>query len=126
MSLPDHSSTSNCLPSYPITPPMSTCFVLTLQIIEDNIDLRPGCIIRDLQLKRPIYQKTASYGHFGRPQEPNFSECSSGTISGFLGVPGHLYGDERGAFFILFNLLLTPMFVTSFFAAWEHAKVLKH
>jgi len=37
-----------------------------VKIIEDNFDLRPGCIIRDLQLKRPIYQKTSAYGHFGR------------------------------------------------------------
>ncbi|MCD3297748.1 methionine adenosyltransferase, partial [Clostridium botulinum] len=29
-------------------------------------DLRPGAIIRDLQLKRPIYRQTAAYGHFGR------------------------------------------------------------
>jgi len=37
-----------------------------LQIVKNNFDLRPGCIIRDLQLTRPVYQKTASYGHFGR------------------------------------------------------------
>jgi len=37
-----------------------------VKIVEDNFDLRPGCIIRDLNLKRPIYQKTAAYGHFGR------------------------------------------------------------
>jgi len=37
-----------------------------LQIVKDNFDLRPGCIIRDLALTRPIYQKTAAYGHFGR------------------------------------------------------------
>jgi S-adenosylmethionine synthetase len=35
-------------------------------IVKSNFDLRPGCIIRDLQLRRPIYRKTASYGHFGR------------------------------------------------------------
>ncbi len=29
-------------------------------------DLRPGAIVRDLDLLRPIYQKTAAYGHFGR------------------------------------------------------------
>jgi S-adenosylmethionine synthetase len=37
-----------------------------VKIIEANFDLRPGCIIRDLQLKRPIYFATAAYGHFGR------------------------------------------------------------
>jgi len=42
-------------------------------IIENNFDLRPGCIIRDLNLKRPIYIKTSAYGHFGRPQEKDFT-----------------------------------------------------
>ena len=37
-----------------------------LVIVEKNFDLRPGRIIKDLDLKRPIYSKTASYGHFGR------------------------------------------------------------
>ncbi len=35
-------------------------------IIDEHFDLRPGAIIRDLDLRRPIYQKTAAYGHFGR------------------------------------------------------------
>lgn len=34
--------------------------------VKNIFDLRPGAIIRDLDLLRPIYQKTASYGHFGR------------------------------------------------------------
>jgi S-adenosylmethionine synthetase len=34
--------------------------------IDEVFDLRPGAIIRDLDLRRPIYQKTAAYGHFGR------------------------------------------------------------
>jgi S-adenosylmethionine synthetase len=34
--------------------------------IHDVFDLRPGAIIRDLDLRRPIYRKTAAYGHFGR------------------------------------------------------------
>jgi S-adenosylmethionine synthetase len=42
------------------------------QIIKSNFDLRPGCIIRDLQLRRPIYRKTAAYGHFGR-SDPDFT-----------------------------------------------------
>uniref|UniRef100_A0A8C9R1X5 S-adenosylmethionine synthase n=1 Tax=Scleropages formosus TaxID=113540 RepID=A0A8C9R1X5_SCLFO len=37
-----------------------------LEIVNKNFDLRPGVIVRDLDLKRPIYQKTACYGHFGR------------------------------------------------------------
>jgi S-adenosylmethionine synthetase len=32
----------------------------------ENFDLRPGAIIRDLNLRRPIFRKTAAYGHFGR------------------------------------------------------------
>uniref|UniRef100_A0A3Q4HSZ3 S-adenosylmethionine synthase n=2 Tax=Neolamprologus brichardi TaxID=32507 RepID=A0A3Q4HSZ3_NEOBR len=39
-----------------------------LKIVNKNFDLRPGVIVRDLNLKRPIYQQTASYGHFGRPE----------------------------------------------------------
>ena len=34
--------------------------------IEEYFDLRPGAIIRDLDLRRPIYRQTAAYGHFGR------------------------------------------------------------
>ncbi len=37
-----------------------------VKIIESNFDLRPGAIIRDLNLRRPIYRATAAYGHFGR------------------------------------------------------------
>ncbi len=35
-------------------------------LVKTHFDLRPGAIIRDLDLRRPIYKKTASYGHFGR------------------------------------------------------------
>ena len=37
-----------------------------IDAISETFDLRPAAIIRDLDLKRPIYQKTAAYGHFGR------------------------------------------------------------
>ena len=36
------------------------------EIVKRHFDLRPGAIIRDLDLKRPIYRQTAAYGHFGR------------------------------------------------------------
>jgi len=36
------------------------------RLIQRCFDLRPGAIIRDLALRRPIYQQTAAYGHFGR------------------------------------------------------------
>uniref|UniRef100_A0A8C5A6H2 S-adenosylmethionine synthase n=1 Tax=Gadus morhua TaxID=8049 RepID=A0A8C5A6H2_GADMO len=37
-----------------------------LDIVKRNFDLRPGVIVRELKLKRPMYQCTAAYGHFGR------------------------------------------------------------
>ena len=40
--------------------------------VQKVFDLRPGAIIRDLRLRRPIYQKTAAYGHFGR-EDPDFT-----------------------------------------------------
>lgn len=39
------------------------------EIIRDNFDTRPAAIIENLNLRRPIYKKTASYGHFGREDE---------------------------------------------------------
>jgi S-adenosylmethionine synthetase len=36
------------------------------RLVLEHFDLRPGAIIRDLDLRRPIYRKTAAYGHFGR------------------------------------------------------------
>jgi S-adenosylmethionine synthetase len=36
------------------------------QLVRDHFDLRPAAIIRDLDLRRPIYKQTAAYGHFGR------------------------------------------------------------
>jgi S-adenosylmethionine synthetase len=41
-----------------------------LEVINDNFDLRPGVIMRDLNLRQPIYQKTAENGHFGNPDFP--------------------------------------------------------
>ncbi len=37
-----------------------------VELIEEHFDMRPAAIIRDLDLRRPIYRKTAAYGHFGR------------------------------------------------------------
>ena len=42
------------------------------QAVKEVFDLRPGAIIRDLKLRRPIFQKTAAYGHFGR-QDADFT-----------------------------------------------------
>nr|BAH30212.1 methionine S-adenosyl transferase [Achnanthes kuwaitensis] len=43
-----------------------------VEIINKNFDLRPGGIIRDLDLRRPVMRKTAAYGHFGR-EDPDFT-----------------------------------------------------
>ncbi|WP_273889184.1 methionine adenosyltransferase [Rubrobacter naiadicus] len=45
---------------------------LIFSLVEEHFDLRPGAIIRDLRLQRPIYGATAAYGHFGR-REPGFT-----------------------------------------------------
>jgi len=42
------------------------------EIVKKNFDLRPGKIVKDLNLKKPIFQKTSSYGHFGR-EDPDFN-----------------------------------------------------
>src|SRR5579884_3152445 len=36
------------------------------ELVDEHFDLRPAAILRDLDLRRPIYRKTAAYGHFGR------------------------------------------------------------
>ena len=41
-------------------------------LVREHFDLRPAAIIRDLDLRRPIYAKTAAYGHFGR-DDPDFT-----------------------------------------------------
>ena len=43
--------------------------VTITEAVKHVFDLRPGAIIRDLDLRRPIYEKTAAYGHFGREDE---------------------------------------------------------
>lgn len=47
-----------------------------IEIVQEHFDLRPKGIIKMLDLQRPIYAKTAAYGHFGR-EEPEFTwECT--------------------------------------------------
>ena len=41
-----------------------------VEIINKNFDLRPGCIVRELGLDKPIFKATAAYGHFGRDEFP--------------------------------------------------------
>jgi S-adenosylmethionine synthetase len=45
--------------------------------IDEVFDLRPAAITRDLDLRRPIYQRTATYGHFGRPDKEFTWEVTS-------------------------------------------------
>lgn len=40
-----------------------------VKLVEEKFDLRPGCIVKELDLRRPIMRKTAAYGHFGREEE---------------------------------------------------------
>ncbi|NLB51586.1 MAG: methionine adenosyltransferase [Syntrophomonadaceae bacterium] len=40
-----------------------------IELVKNNFDLRPAAIIKYLDLRRPIYKKTAAYGHFGRNEE---------------------------------------------------------
>ncbi len=47
-----------------------------LRLIDEHFDLRPGAIIRDLNLRRPIYRPTAAYGHFGRDDIDAPWECT--------------------------------------------------
>lgn len=42
------------------------------EIVKKNFDLRPGCMQRDMNLKKPFMRKTAAYGHFGR-DDPDFA-----------------------------------------------------
>jgi S-adenosylmethionine synthetase len=47
-----------------------------VELIEEHFDMRPAAIIRDLDLRRPIYRKTAAYGHFGRDDIDAPWECT--------------------------------------------------
>ncbi len=47
------------------------------QAVRDVFDLRPAAIVRDLELKRPIYRRTAAYGHFGRSEKEFTWEATS-------------------------------------------------
>ena len=47
-----------------------------LKIIHDNFDMRAGMLVRELDMLKPKYKKTAAYGHFGncaRPADPDFT-----------------------------------------------------
>jgi S-adenosylmethionine synthetase len=51
------------------------------QLVDEHFDLRPGAFRRDLDLHRPIYQKTAAYGHFGREDSDFTWESTDGAAA---------------------------------------------
>jgi S-adenosylmethionine synthetase len=55
-------------------------------VVRDVFDLRPGAIVRDLDLKRPIYGATAAYGHFGRVEFPWEQLTRLDAVKAALGV----------------------------------------
>jgi S-adenosylmethionine synthetase len=55
--------------------------------VREVFDLRPAAIIRDLDLRRPIYRKTAAYGHFGRP-DPDFTWEQTDRLKDFSSAVG--------------------------------------
>jgi S-adenosylmethionine synthetase len=57
------------------------------QAVREIFDLRPAAIVRDLELKRPIYRKTAAYGHFGRPL-PEFTWEHASRLGDFKAALG--------------------------------------
>ena len=60
--VPSPSSSRPSAPSAAIRTAIAT-------VVSELFDLRPAAIVRDLDLKRPIYKKTAAYGHFGRSEK---------------------------------------------------------
>ncbi len=55
--------------------------------VHDVFDLRPAAIIRDLDLRKPIFKKTAAYGHFGR-NEPGFTWEITSKLDAFKAAAG--------------------------------------
>jgi S-adenosylmethionine synthetase len=55
--------------------------------VREVFDLRPAAIVRDLDLKRPIYRKTAAYGHFGR-NLPEFTWEQVSRLDDFMRAVG--------------------------------------
>jgi len=56
------------------------------ECVQEVFDLRPAAIIRDLNLKRPIYRPTAAYGHFGRDGLPWESTDRADDVRSYLGL----------------------------------------
>ena len=58
-----------------------------VRAVDEVFDLRPGAIIDELDLRRPIYRKTAAYGHFGR-ELPEFTWESTGKVDALRQAAG--------------------------------------
>ena len=72
------------------------------EIVRANFDCRPGALIRELNLLRPIYQKTAAYGHFGRQdadffwEKTNKADALKSAARKFVAANGHVNGSANG------------------------------
>src|ERR1039457_2969740 len=66
--------------------------------VREVFDLRPAAIVRDLDLKRPIYRKTAAYGHFGRSEKEFTWEDTPRVddLRSALGLSAHRGAHQRG------------------------------
>ncbi len=62
-------------------------------LVDEHFDLRPGAIIRDLDLMRPIYTQTAAYGHFGR-DERDFTWERTDKADALRAAAGSLAGSQ--------------------------------
>jgi len=62
-----------------------TAATLISQKLRDHVDLRPASIIERFDLKRPIYRKTAAYGHFGRDAKDGFFPWEKTDLATVLG-----------------------------------------
>ncbi len=72
------------------------------EIVRANFDCRPGALIRELNLLRPIYQKTAAYGHFGRQdadfswEKTNKADALKSAARKYVAANGHANGSGNG------------------------------
>src|SRR5215470_11414824 len=73
------------------------------EIVRANFDCRPGALTRELNLLRPIYQKTAAYGHFGRTdgdffwEKTNKADALKSAAKKYLAVSGSVGKNGNGA-----------------------------
>jgi len=66
------------------------------ELVRANFDCRPGALIRELNLLRPIYQKTAAYGHFGR-NDADFAWEKTNKADALKAGAKKIFGGANGA-----------------------------